>query len=192
MAPKAVLFDVDGTLIDSIPLYARVLEQFSASRDSIESQLREGENIVRLLRSYGVSRDEFARQCVDLADERLAYTGTSQVLQRLRTEGVPVGIVTNLPRALTSPLLESLTWLSLFQASAYAASKPRPTGVFSVLKRLGIAPSKTIVFVGDHVRDQRAAHSAGVRFAWASYGYGKVETQMDDILLTNISDLLRV
>lgn len=171
MAPTAAIFDLDGTLLHSIPLYCRALASEPRDRESIRERLLGGGNVVEELRRVPMSRARFIRRCRDLDDGSLAYPGADYGLAALRQKGVPMGIVTNLPKSISRPLLELAGWEDAFQAEVYAARKPSPAGILSVLRSLGIPANDGVVFVGDRESDALAAARAGVAFGWATYGY---------------------
>jgi HAD superfamily hydrolase (TIGR01549 family) len=173
MVANAFLFDVDGTLLDTIPLYAKALSSDSTVRNSIEQRLREGDNIVRIVRDMKCSRSTFVQRCLGALEKSIAYPGVEVALEQLDERDIPMGIVTNLPPDILQPVLDGFGWRRFFSAEEYRAGKPSPKGVRSAMASMGISPRADVVFVGDRLVDWRAAQAARVTFAWASYGYGE-------------------
>ena len=186
---RAVLFDLDGTLVDTAPDMARVLADMLASRgiaappyETMRSYVSNG--------SLGLVQLGFpdldARRQRDLQDEYLqryeaevcrdssVFPGLLDLLERLERAGCEWGIVTNKPQRMTRPLLEQL---GLAERSACAVSgdtlmrrKPHPEPLLYACRVADMVP-KTTIYVGDAERDIVAGRAAGMPTIAASYGY---------------------
>jgi phosphoglycolate phosphatase len=186
----AVLFDLDGTLIDSAPDLAGVANAMRAAR-GLEpvpyAQLRRmvgagargmvgtAFNVVPGDAPFEALRDEFLdRYAEALLVQTQVFAAMHAVLERIEREGVRWGIVTNKAERFTLPLVRGLGLTQ--RAAAVVAgdttphSKPHPEPLFEAARRIGVAPGHC-VYVGDDVRDVQAGRSAGMATLIAGWGY---------------------
>lgn len=193
---KAVLFDLDGTLLDSAP-------DLVASLNYLRSGLDLNAMPVDDLRHF-VSRgavglikagmppcdDETLMQwraefLSHYAQNSYVHSrpldGIESLLSELTSMNFPWGIVTNKMASLTIPILEQTGWLSLAATvicgDSVANSKPHPEPVLAACTQLGIAPENCLM-VGDDPRDIEAGQRAGSHTAFALYGYA-MESQIE-------------
>ena len=186
---RAVLFDLDGTLIDTAPDMVRALQTIQADRgrmpidyDTGRSQVSNG--AIGLLRAafpdvsidFG---DDLHKEFLDIYEADVAsdsglFPGLDTLLDRLETAAIPWGIVTNKPGFLTARLLEAL---GLGQRSAATVCgdtlpvrKPNPEPLLHATSIAGIEPARTI-YVGDALRDIEAGRNAGMGTVAVAYGY---------------------
>ena len=195
MAPTALLFDLDGTVWDSFPWYAGLLARASGGKSAaLHSELCRGASIVTLARQRGISNGRFVAECEASLRTLRLYPGTLATLEALASRGTPTAAVTSLPGWIAQPLLCGLQLGPLFRwvvdASNCASRKPRPGPVLAALQRLRIAPDHNVFYVGDRNDDAAAAKAAGVRFAWASYGYGDGCPTPSAVRLSSIDEVL--
>ncbi len=173
MAPRALLFDLDGTVWDSYPWYARVLAAEDLMSESAAiRELRSGRSIVSLAKSCGLRLSRLKRY-----QEMLPlYPGVREALDELARRATPRAVVTNLPGRLVLPILEGLGLDHHFAAVIHAGNchfrKPHPGPLNAALEQMKISVSNRVFYVGDMATDAEAADRAGLAFAWASYGYG--------------------
>jgi HAD superfamily hydrolase (TIGR01549 family) len=191
VAPHALLFDLDGTIWDSYPWYARILaEEVGQPEVSILDQLRRGQSIVHLLRAYRVSGSRLTHRAAELP----LFPGAREALNELDRRGVPKGVVTSLPGRLAEPFLDGLRLSASFLVVVHAgnchALKPDPRPLLAALDRLGIPAAEDIFYVGDMPSDGRAAARAGLAFAWAAYGYGSSRPPEARVVLQNFGEVL--
>ncbi|MDO5652031.1 MAG: HAD-IA family hydrolase [Moraxella sp.] len=192
---SAVLFDLDGTLIDTAADFIRIIKQMCTkyghacpSDIAIREQVSAGARaMVKLLFGDELAnaddenqvllqyRQEFldayeANICVD---SRL-FAGFDELLTTLETKGVPWGIVTNKPRYLAEQLLDKLALSNrcavLVCPDDVVNTKPDPEPLFLACRTLGIVPT-TAVYIGDHIRDIQAGNGAGMTTVVAEFGY---------------------
>ena len=188
--PEAVLFDLDGTLADTLPDLADALA--GAVRDAGGGRVDEAR--LRPLVSGGTRRmiasvlapdadpaqiervrhRFLARYHAHIAVRTRLFPGIEPVLRTLEGHGVPWGIVTNKHDWLTGPLLESL---ALHQRAACvvsgdtaAYSKPHPAPVLLACERLSVRPPAA-VYVGDARSDIESGRAAGTTTVSAGWGY---------------------
>ena len=179
---RCVLFDLDGTLVDTWDLYVeayiRTLEPYLGRRLSLEELIKLGPTSeLRLLRRALTGRDAGAAHREFLRHYRLlhpthfagVYPGACEMLQTLRDMGLRLGIVTGKSRGAWEITARS-TDLGEFDTTVtdedVVEAKPHPEGLVLALDRLGISAAEAI-YVGDSVGDAKAARAAAVRFAAA-------------------------
>lgn len=187
-APQALLFDLDGTLIDTAPDLARAT---NALRDhhglaplpfeTIRAQVSNGGSALVTL-ALGLEHDhpEHATARAFLLDaygrevavESRVFTGLERLLERWAQPPRAWGIVTNKPRAYAVPLIEALELTPgvLLCADDLPRKKPAPEPLWEAARRLGVA-AEDCWYIGDHARDMQAAHAAGMTAIAVGYGY---------------------
>ncbi len=193
--PAAVIFDLDGTLIDSLPgIQFSLKAAFDACgvRGAIHD-LRSmiGPPIRTILARAGNVTDK--RKLVDLEkafrksydDEgwkmTACYPEVPSVLQAMRSGGIRLFVVTNKPLHISTRILERLDLTRLFAAVITRESRqPAYAGKREMLEFLTVTYSfdpSSCVFVGDTQEDADAASATGIPFAFTSYGYGKISEE---------------
>lgn len=189
MALSVILFDLDGTLIDTAPdmvgaLNSLRLEHGLAPLPFAEVRAQVSHGSSRLVQIGFPDADPersalLKRRFLDLYGARLAaetrlFEGMDGVLVELSRRGLAAGIVTNKPGRLTDALLEQLGLRARFacvvSGDTLQESKPHPLPMLHAAKLAGAAPDACI-YVGDAQRDMQAAHAAGMRALVAVYGY---------------------
>ncbi|MBF8673909.1 HAD family hydrolase [Pseudomonas fulva] len=190
MMKQHLLFDFDGTLVDSAPAilacFSRVLDAHDlqavcAVDDSlIGPPLRQtlatlsGSSDVQLLDAMSATFKTLYDQQACL--ETVAYAGCQAVLRQLRAQGVRLYIATNKRHLPTGRILAALGWEDLFDLVYASDSHPGryqdKTGMIAaLLEDAGVAPQDAI-YIGDTAADGRAAAANGVQFWPVSWGYG--------------------
>lgn len=177
MAFDAVVVDLDGTIWDSFPWYAKLLSEMSGQDEhALLDQLKRGGNVIRMIDQVGVTRNRFFAKCKRRAGQLEFFPGVCETLTNMQAAGIPLGVVTNLPSPLAQPVCDAkgvTQFLSAFEAHKFRRpSKPNPQGILDVLKTMRINPSLSALYVGDLAVDAAAARNAGISFVWARYGYG--------------------
>ena len=186
-----LLFDFDGTLIDSkFDIATSVnltLEELGLPQRSVEEIFSfVGDGVKRLLRlsvgeggedryeaALGIFRSHYLRHCVKTTT---FYPGIKEVLKHYR--GRKRAIVTNKSPEYTQCIVEGLRATDFFHAVEGARDvtdlKPEPVMLHRVLTSLGVSPGRTVM-IGDSTNDVRAAQAAGVKACAVGYGYGNRE-----------------
>ncbi len=190
---RAVLFDLDGTLLDTAPDMHRALNTLLRERSQPEQPFA----AVRPRVSHGatgVLRVAFAHTepsefralqrrfleiyGTDICLETRLFPGMERVLEVLATRGLAAGIVTNKATWLTEPLIERLGLRERFACvvcgDTLAERKPHPLPLLHAARLAGVSPAQCI-YVGDAERDVQAAHAAGMPALVAKYGYFDAE-----------------
>lgn len=186
---RAVLFDLDGTLLDTAPDMAAALNELlrEQRRDPLAfAHIRPAVShgaatLVRLGfpdvqdAAFEVLRSRYLEiYSGRLAVETQPYEGLLGALDDLEQRGIRWGIVTNKPAWLTEPLLRHLQLLDrpavLVCGDTLPQRKPHPAQLLHAAQQLGIAPQRCL-YIGDAERDVLAARAAGMAVFVALYGY---------------------
>lgn len=192
-AIEAVLFDLDGTLLDTAPDLVGALNQLRVAEGLEPGDIDEYRRFVSrgalgLIRAglpdRGPEREAEWRASFlawyesHSLDATTPFVGVEALLNGLEARSIPWGIVTNKPTYLTLPILEALGWLaragSVVCGDTLAVAKPDPAPVHHACKQLGV-PAAHCALVGDDPRDLEAAEAAGALPILVSYGYGAAE-----------------
>lgn len=187
----AVLFDLDGTLVDTLPDIAwclnHVLGQHRLPQlavESVRSLVGGGvaAMIERVAQAHGVTDARHLQEaysaCYRQHLVRLSrpYAGVEQLLEALGARGLPMAVVTNKAHALALEVVKYLLPMNAFAVvlghQPGQRLKPAPDAALQAAKRLGVAPADCL-FVGDTPIDLRTAQAAGMPVAAAGWGYGE-------------------
>lgn len=210
---RTVLFDLDGTLLDTAPDLAHALNQVLLNHhldplpfETIRPHVSHGARSLIAL-GFGIGPDDpgYAERHAallkvyqaNLADQTRVFPGMGQVLQAIEDRGLNWGVVTNKPAWLTDPLM---TALGLASRAACVVSgdttdnpKPHPEPLLYACELAGSAPAQCL-YVGDAARDIEAGHRAGMPTLAALFGYvgagDRPEAWGADGLLEHPVDLL--
>lgn len=215
MELEAVLFDLDGTLVDTAPDFYVTVEKLLAlhnkapiEHEVIRAEVSNGSRaLTKLCFPEITDQDEFEQLRMQLlniyADEvganAVLFPENREILETLKSKNIPWGIVTNKPRLYTELLIKRTSFLKncsvLICADDVPVAKPDPTGILEACAKLQVSSNK-VLYVGDHVRDVQAAHNAGCVSAIVPFGYFDEGTNLNDIgaqhLLRNAKDLMQL
>ena len=191
--PTALVFDLDGTLIDSAPdLHQAVLKVLaeegrpSITLDELKTMVGDGAPIlVRRVFEYvghdaGAALPDLVARYLAHYENAIAvhtrlYPGVRETLEHLKAAGHPMAVCTNKAHKPSVHVLEALDLAKYFDVvvggDATPAKKPDPRHVLTVLERLSVAPAHAVM-IGDGANDLIAARDAGVAVIHARYGYG--------------------
>jgi len=215
MALRAVLFDMDGTLLDTAPDFVAVCQAMRATRDlppldeqlirdvvsggaramvSVTFGLEEGSAEFEALRLEFLER--YQAHCAELTQP---YPGIRELLDDIEHAKLRWGVATNKPLRFAAPIMQRL---QLDQRSAallcpdhVAQSKPAPDMLLLACQHLGLQPAE-VLFVGDDERDIAAGRAAGCRTAGVTWGYIHPEDNPDhwgaDVIVKHPSELRAV
>lgn len=193
MANRAFLFDLDGTVWRGHQWYASVLAEVTClSRASIMASLATGGNIIRLSKEAGLSKERLITACHARIHLLALYDNVCPTLKKLSGAGCKLGVVTSLPKRLADQPLSMLGLEQYFEVKIFAARKPSPRPLLAALAELNEEVDERHYYIGDSLADAQCASRAGISFAWASYGYGKVESTQPRRVLHEFSDILKL
>ena len=187
MAYRLIIFDLDGTLVDSrADLSAAVNHALHAMGlpavplETVSSYVGEGARIL-MQRALGEHQDRIeqglalfmAYYRVHLLDHTRLYPGIAELLEALAARPGTLAVLSNKPEAMTRAVLEGLGVLRYFAAvlggDSLPARKPDPAGI-DHLRSLTATPRESVLVVGDSAIDARTAAAAGVAFCGVAWG----------------------
>jgi phosphoglycolate phosphatase len=195
--PECVLFDLDGTLLDSLPGIAHsvraAFEACGLAMGEVELRTLIGPPIRTILAKMaladaagGLSEEQLDRlvQAFRLSYDNEGwkmtshYVGAAELLRELRGNGKRLFVVSNKPRAISLKILEAGGTLELFEEIVTRDSrKPAYSGkremMSSLMERHGLEPQDCLM-VGDTMEDAEAASATGMKFCLMTHGYGNV------------------
>lgn len=210
--PRLVMFDLDGTLMDSVPDLAAAVDKMlmllgrePAGIARVRDWVGNGSRVlVRRALAGQLDHDGVADE---LAGEALAlfmqaysggheltavYPGVRECLDWLREREVKLAIITNKPAQFIEPLLEEKGLAGYFDwlvgGDTLPQQKPDPAALFWVMDKAGVAPGESL-FVGDSRNDVRAAKAAAVPCVALTYGYNHGEPIADEQPALVLDDL---
>lgn len=195
-----VLFDLDGTLVDTAADFQRVLDIMTeeenrpgVSAERVHETVSDGARaLVRLAFGIDDSHVEFDARLQRLLDlyydqldrtESQPYPGIPELLDDLEFAGIPWGVVTNKPEKYSQRLLQRLGLLercgTLVCPEHVTARKPDPEPILLACRQLGVKVERT-VYIGDHERDMLAARNAEAIAVAALYGYLSADARVEE------------
>ena len=194
MAAAAILFDLDGTIWDSVPWYAAVLSGGEAARMAeLEQRLLRGSSVITLGGQRGFTKGALVRECRRRIGELELFPGVRDTLAVLGARAVPMGVVTSLSGDLAMAMIDGAGLSHRFQAVIHPGNcrsgKASGVPLFRALGDMGVSASPDVVYVGDRQDDAKCARAGGVSFAWASYGYGS-QPDGDATILRKFEEVL--
>lgn len=192
---QAVLFDLDGTLVDTAPDFIRIIKKMCSQHnhpcptdEAIRQQVSAGATaMVRLIFGEELADNlqndakllSYRQEFLDLYEQDICvdsclFLGLDELLQQLQNKQIPWGVVTNKPRYLAEKLLKHFKWTQgcavLVCPDDVKQTKPHPEPMYLACQKLLVDPSACI-YVGDHIRDIQAGKAAGMMTAVAAFGY---------------------
>ncbi|GAB5467464.1 MAG: phosphoglycolate phosphatase [Rhodospirillales bacterium] len=212
MTPKAMIFDLDGTLIDSAPDIAAAVNKVVAALGGatlsvayVEAFIGDGSRSMlrRIFADQGIGTDPdfletqlaayLAHYLTDPVSRTRFYPQVREDLEALRATGLRLGICTNKPHDLTTLILRELgvapLFSSVYGADAVANRKPHADHLLAVVADLGLEPGE-VFYVGDTEIDRACAHAAGAPFFIVSWGGGRQMADGGDTRIERLSALL--
>lgn len=213
--PPALIFDLDGTLVDTLPDIASAMNAALESRgyptlpaSAYRSRVgwgsrelsrlclpedRRTEEAIRLLEREFRRRYEAAP-----AVRSVPFPGISETLAELQRRGISLSILTNKPGKAVEPLLAALLpdirFFRALGAEEGRPHKPDPAAALGIARDLGVPPDR-VLFVGDSGVDMRTARNAGMMPIGVAWGYRDVpelEAEGAELILRAPQDLLAI
>lgn len=215
MVLKAVLFDLDGTLLDTAPDFVTSLNLLLAEegkkplpyktiRDTVSNGAKA---LIQLAFNIDESNPDFERlrqrllllYGQHLTDKTLPFAGINDVLDFIKRKKIAWGVVTNKPFVYTDPLLRKMPFpvppQTVICPDHVTHRKPHPEPMLLACKQLDCKPFEAI-YLGDHQRDIEAAQNASMKTIACAYGYiehgDKVSDWHADHTVQQVGDIIPV
>jgi len=196
---RAVMFDLDGTLLDTAPDFIAVVNQLLVEKernelphDTIRACVSNGSRaLIMMAFAIEETHEDFhplRERLLELYLQHIAvftkmFPGIQDLLNKLAERNIPWGIATNKPAAYTIPLMEQLNIqpepVVVLCPDHVKDAKPHPESLFLAAETIGCTPEE-IIYVGDHHRDIECGRRAGSITIAAAYGYIEDEISVDD------------
>jgi phosphoglycolate phosphatase len=189
-APRCLVFDLDGTLVDSVPDLAAALDRLMAARGlagftekEVTAMVGDGAAalVTRALAARFRPADEaavaeyVADYTAHAVERTRAFPGVAESLPALVAAGWSLAVCTNKPVAAAHEVLRALGLEGFFAAvgggDSYPVRKPDPAHLLATLRDAGGVPERAVM-VGDHRNDVAAAAGAALPCIFAAWGYG--------------------
>jgi phosphoglycolate phosphatase len=208
---RALIFDLDGTLIDSqrdlirsVNVMLREMGRAELREETISGYIGQGApQLVGRALGEGATQEEHKRALQFFLsyyeehkmDTTRAYPGVAETLEELA--GLPMAILTNKPARISVRILDELGLKRHFRAiyggNSFETKKPDPLGATTILREFGVAAHESLL-IGDSEVDVQTARNAGAVAAAVNYGFGVHDrgAYPADIYLDRISDLIEL
>jgi len=214
--PRLVMFDLDGTLVDSVPDLATAVDRMlaelgrpPAGLERVRQWVGNGARVlVRRALAGGLDHSAVGEAETEQALARFLdiyadchelitlYPGVHELLEALSTAAVELAVVTNKPERFVAPLLEQVGLGGYFRwiigGDTLPQQKPDPAALLQVMRLAGVSQAQSL-FVGDSRTDVLAARAAGVPCVAVSYGYNHgrpVAEEEPALVVDSLAELL--
>ncbi|WP_192982913.1 phosphoglycolate phosphatase [Pseudomonas sp. EggHat1] len=214
--PRLVMFDLDGTLIDSVPDLAEAVDRMlielgrpPAGVEKVRDWVGNGARVlVRRALAGGLDHaavgeaetEEALARFLDIYADchhlTALYPGVHELLEALSTAAVELAVVTNKPERFVAPLLEQVGLGGYFRwiigGDTLAQQKPDPAALLQVMRLAGVEAAQSL-FVGDSRNDVLAARAAAVPCVAVSYGYNHgrpIAEERPSLVVDSLAELL--
>ena len=208
MKVAAVMFDLDGTLVDSLEDLADAVNAMlggfgkrALSKAEVCSLVGKGaRNLVqRALNTESPADIELGLELfmefnsAHIADKSRLYSGVREALEALAKNSVRMAVISNKKETLCRLLLKALEVDSFFEAicggDTFSEMKPSPFPLLKMAERFGVSPGE-IVMIGDSINDIEAGKIAGITTIGCTWGYGGLEEMREaDKLAASFSEI---
>jgi len=208
MSPiRAILFDLDGTLIDSVTDLANSVNYTLAklslpmhTTEEIRSFVGDGvqklikrslgqPNINKFTEAFAIFMTHYGKHCID---NTVLYPGVAETLPEL-TQNYSLGVLTNKSLEFSAKILHTLGIGSYFKevlgGDSLPTKKPDPAGIFFLAEKWDLDPVREILMVGDHATDIEVGRRAGCRTVFIEGGIGLIRDLAPDLVIQSITEL---
>lgn len=214
-----VLFDLDGTLLDSVPDLALAVDRMliamgmaEAGEDNVRNWVGNGAQMLVKRALTGLNAPAEDAPGLELFDRAFPlflqhygaccsessrlYSGVSELLTALQSAQVKMGLITNKPISFTETLLDEFSLNGYFSivlgGDSLAEKKPHPLPLLYAMEKACVNPDNTLM-VGDSRSDIKSAQAAGCKVAAVTYGYNHgepVSLYSPDMIVDNLKELI--
>lgn len=213
---QAILFDLDGTLLDTaldLGLATNyVLAKYGQGPISDDTARDYASDGMRALMKSGIPKEKWSEYDFDamrndflpyyhehIADRTNYFKDMDKFISSLQSLNIPIAVVTSKPDHLAKKVLKKFKELSLIDVvigcDTLPVSKPDPAPLIYACDKLGVNPAKCI-YIGDHIRDIEAGHNANMPTVLAAWGYIKKGTDLKsfnaDYIANDVYDLANI
>ena len=206
---RALIFDLDGTLVESLPGIAaslnRALNQHGLpgqSHDNVRGFIGDGavklvqralSTVSRIDLTDSVVKNFAADYAISWPDGTSVYPGMLELLAGLESRGIPLAVLSNKPHAFTTKIVETLFpnthFAEVLGNHENLPHKPDPAGALEIAKALGIAPEDCTI-IGDSTMDLDTAINAGMKSIAVPWGYHDRERLKEaDVIVETMEQL---
>lgn len=184
---KAVVFDLDGTLVDSRLDFKELRRRLGWSEHSLIL-----EHLATL--TCAVEKRQAEQIIIDFELEgarNASWMPNADVLlQQLKRQNMPMAILTRNMRQATELCMQALNIpIDLVLTRDDAPAKPQPEGLWLIAEQLGVAPNE-ILYVGDYLFDIQTARNAGAYCCLYRYGDNHIYAELADLVVDDLLDLI--
>jgi len=208
---RLLIFDLDGTLIDSLPDLTDATNLVRQSRglpqlaiDDVRKLVGQGARSLVERALPGATAGEVEEglgifleySLAHIADKTRVYPGVPETLQEIEGVGIPMCVLSNKNVDLCREVLVRLglgeNFTGVFGADSFPFKKPSPQPVLALLEKFGVSAGECVM-VGDSINDVAAGCGAGVLTVGCSYGYGEISELVDaDYRVADFPSLLEL
>jgi phosphoglycolate phosphatase len=206
---RGLIFDLDGTLIDSktdlihsVNAMLREKGKVELPAETVASYIGNGAPQLVARAMGNAASEEEKRSALEFflayyethkMDTTVPYPGVAEALEQLAV--LPMSVLTNKPVRISVRILEQMKLAKYFRAiyggNSFEKKKPDPTGTNAILRELGLKPHE-VLFVGDSEVDVQTARNAGTWAATVNFGFGAHDRTVHppDLYLERMTDLV--
>ena len=208
---KLVLFDLDGTLIDTAPDFLislnNVLSNHSrenVTMEKIRPHISEGSSkLIKLFfeineehMNFEQYKNEFLNEySSNLTKSSRLFDGMETIIEYLNDNGIMFGVVTNKYHKYAEPIINSFPELQTIKILVcpdhVSISKPDPEGILLACSKLKVSP-KDAVYLGDHINDLKAGLAAGTDVIGCLYGYSLEEVDINNLKCKSVNSVSEI
>jgi pyrophosphatase PpaX len=203
--PGAIIFDFDGTMVNSEeetiriarPVISKHLGREISDRemDGLKGKVWKKEFRNWFPENHMQVHQEIIQSWEQTDPEINAYTGVSEILRIILENGIPMGIASSRETSLLEEIIEKLEWKRYFKAVVgqddTVKHKPEPEPLLLAAEKMGLKPSECI-YIGDQIWDIKASKAAGMISGAALWGEGNIDAlahEKPDFMFHNPDDV---
>ena len=204
---KAIIFDLDGTLIDSVTDLANSVNYTLAKiglpgHTTKEIKSFVGDGVQKLIKrslgqthgykfsdAFTIFMDHYGQHCTD---NTVLYPGVAETLQEL-ADTYTLAVLTNKSVNFSHKILQALNIDKYFKevlgGDSLPVKKPDPAGIFHLAKKWGLDPAQEMIMVGDHATDIEVGQRAGCKTVFIDGTIGETRGLVPDFIIKSMGEL---